>query len=177
MAREDLHFRLRIPELLKAKIETAAAKNRRSMTAEIVERLERSVVSGPLPGDLSVNDLSDLLFAVDQVHQAVKSLIGDEQRNEEFRRARLFEGMSALLQTTQKFTRAVWAAEYDASAELQSEFLSRDNYTAYMQHYGAPKAFGVEWRKAAVAAAMESIRSSASANGTPPPDAPEPKPQ
>ncbi|MDM8346455.1 Arc family DNA-binding protein [Pseudochrobactrum sp. sp1633] len=42
MAREDLHFRLRIPEDLKNKIEEAASANRRSMTAEIVNRLETS---------------------------------------------------------------------------------------------------------------------------------------
>lgn len=40
MAREDLHFRLRIPEALKAKIEAAASENHRSMTAEIIDRLE-----------------------------------------------------------------------------------------------------------------------------------------
>mgnify|MGYP001766224447 CR=1 FL=1 len=42
MAREDLHFRLRIPEALKERIEAAAASNNRSMTAEIISRLERS---------------------------------------------------------------------------------------------------------------------------------------
>jgi hypothetical protein len=42
MSREDLHFRLRIPEDLKKRIEESAAENRRSMTAEIVERLEES---------------------------------------------------------------------------------------------------------------------------------------
>lgn len=42
MAREDLHFRLRIPETLKVGIERAAAKNKRSMTAEIIDRLETS---------------------------------------------------------------------------------------------------------------------------------------
>ena len=40
MARDDLHFRLRIPDALKAKIEEAAAQNKRSMTAEIIARLE-----------------------------------------------------------------------------------------------------------------------------------------
>jgi hypothetical protein len=39
MAREDLHFRLRIPEDLKNEVEAAAAKSNRSMTAEIVERI------------------------------------------------------------------------------------------------------------------------------------------
>lgn len=42
MAREDLHFRLRIPELLKNQIEAAAEQNSRSMTAEIVARIEES---------------------------------------------------------------------------------------------------------------------------------------
>lgn len=42
MAREDLHFRLRIPEALKERIEAAAASNNRSMTAEIISRLEVS---------------------------------------------------------------------------------------------------------------------------------------
>lgn len=42
MARDDLHFRLRIPEALKALIEEAARANNRSMTAEMVSRLERS---------------------------------------------------------------------------------------------------------------------------------------
>lgn len=42
MAREDLHFRLRIPEQLKKRIEESAEKNQRSMTAEMVERLDWS---------------------------------------------------------------------------------------------------------------------------------------
>jgi hypothetical protein len=42
MAREDQHFRLRIPEALKRQVEEAAALNKRSMTAEIVDRLEAS---------------------------------------------------------------------------------------------------------------------------------------
>ncbi|MBB5041874.1 Arc family DNA-binding protein [Shinella fusca] len=42
MARDDLHFRLRIPEDLKRQIEQQAERNARSMTAEIVQRLEES---------------------------------------------------------------------------------------------------------------------------------------
>lgn len=42
MAREDLHFRLRIPEHLKNQIEDAAERNSRSMTAEIIARIEES---------------------------------------------------------------------------------------------------------------------------------------
>lgn len=48
MARDDLHFRLRIPEALKARIEQSADANRRSMTAEIVARLEESLDSDPV---------------------------------------------------------------------------------------------------------------------------------
>lgn len=39
MAREDLHFRLRIPEDLKKRVHEAAEKYGRSMTAEIIQRL------------------------------------------------------------------------------------------------------------------------------------------
>lgn len=46
MAREDLHFRLRIPEDLKNKVEEAADRNGRSMTAEMVDRLELSFNEG-----------------------------------------------------------------------------------------------------------------------------------
>jgi uncharacterized protein YnzC (UPF0291/DUF896 family) len=42
MSREDPYFRLRIPESLKAKVEAASVESRRSMTAEIIDRLERS---------------------------------------------------------------------------------------------------------------------------------------
>ncbi|UHD44933.1 Arc family DNA-binding protein [Aureimonas altamirensis] len=43
MAREDLHFRLRIPEQIKEQIEKSAQDNHRSMTAEIVARLDASL--------------------------------------------------------------------------------------------------------------------------------------
>ncbi|MEY9098862.1 hypothetical protein ABIA24_001771 [Sinorhizobium fredii] len=50
MAREDLHFRLRISEGLKNRIEEAAAENNRSMTAEIIDRLETSFA--PVPAEM-----------------------------------------------------------------------------------------------------------------------------
>jgi len=40
MSREDQHFRLRIPELVKAWVKEQADMNRRSMTAQIVFILE-----------------------------------------------------------------------------------------------------------------------------------------
>jgi plasmid maintenance system antidote protein VapI len=60
MAREDLHFRLRIPEELKTKIEGAAQANRRSMTAEIIDRLETSFGGEEKLWD-EVNRLSDVV--------------------------------------------------------------------------------------------------------------------
>lgn len=47
MAREDLHFRLRLPEPLKEKVAAVAADNHRSMTAEIVARLDQSFLDEP----------------------------------------------------------------------------------------------------------------------------------
>ena len=42
MAREDLHFRLRIPEDLKLRVEEAAKANQRSMTGEIIATLGKA---------------------------------------------------------------------------------------------------------------------------------------
>ncbi|TBF26923.1 Arc family DNA-binding protein (plasmid) [Rhizobium leguminosarum] len=42
MSRDDPHFRLRIPEDLKREIETAARANSRTITSEVVYRLEQS---------------------------------------------------------------------------------------------------------------------------------------
>jgi hypothetical protein len=44
MAREDPHFKLRIPEDLRRKIYDAALENQRSMTAEIKSRLESTFI-------------------------------------------------------------------------------------------------------------------------------------
>lgn len=42
MPKDDLHFRLRIPDDLKAQVEAAAVENNRSITAEIISRLRES---------------------------------------------------------------------------------------------------------------------------------------
>jgi hypothetical protein len=42
MSKDDLHFRLRIPDDLKSQVEDAAFENNRSMTAEIIFRLRAS---------------------------------------------------------------------------------------------------------------------------------------
>lgn len=40
MARDDPYFRLRVPEELLAKVQSAAAENHRSVTAEMISRLD-----------------------------------------------------------------------------------------------------------------------------------------
>lgn len=52
MARQDPHFRLRLPEDLKTKIEDAATRNRRTMTSEIVARLESTFSREDVPADV-----------------------------------------------------------------------------------------------------------------------------
>ena len=46
MARDDPHFRLRIPEALKQRVQEAADGSRRSMNAEVIDRLEASFLMG-----------------------------------------------------------------------------------------------------------------------------------
>lgn len=58
MSREDSHFRLRIPEGLKAQVAKAAAENNRSMTAEIITRLEATFAPPPFSSPLAGFNLS-----------------------------------------------------------------------------------------------------------------------
>ena len=60
MAREDLHFRLRIPAELKSQVEEAAENNHRSMTAEIVDRLENSFDEETAIEELSITHSREL---------------------------------------------------------------------------------------------------------------------
>lgn len=48
MAREDPHFRLRVPPGLRERIADEAKRNNRSMNAEIVARLEKSFTESPI---------------------------------------------------------------------------------------------------------------------------------
>lgn len=72
MARDDLHFRLRIPEELKSRIEKSAAENNRSMTAEIVSRLERSFDIEPLWED-TISNVEYLLERADRIEEVLRA--------------------------------------------------------------------------------------------------------
>lgn len=64
MARDDPHFRLRLPAELKEKIEFSAKENNRSINAEILSRLENSF---SVQVDISIpNKSPDLLRAIEQ---------------------------------------------------------------------------------------------------------------
>lgn len=84
MARDDLHFRLRIPEDLKQKVEKSAKDNHRSMTAEIIARLEVSFLEDtPVPYDLLAEVLTDAIgrladagaLDLDKIPEATQKII------------------------------------------------------------------------------------------------------
>ncbi|NTI27691.1 Arc family DNA-binding protein [Rhizobium rhizogenes] len=68
MAREDLHFKLRIPEELKQRVAAASRANGRSITAEIIARLEASfVLKSDLPTSEPDAELSELLSDIERI--------------------------------------------------------------------------------------------------------------
>lgn len=79
MAREDLHFRLRIPEALKEKVEEAAEENRRSMTAEIIARLEESFAQ-PHRLEQLINTIAEQTEKLNEAK--VRTAYLEESRNE-----------------------------------------------------------------------------------------------
>lgn len=80
MARQDPHFRLRIPEALKNQIEAAARANARSITAEIVERLERSfTLTSEKDGGLA-SEIEDIRDRLGRVRDAVIAHNSDDRK-------------------------------------------------------------------------------------------------
>jgi predicted DNA-binding protein len=88
MSRADPQVNFRIPAELKAQLDSAAAKNKRSITAELVARLEESFSSdthriirsaeaatkGPVP------ELEDLQLNLEIVLEQVKHLANARQK-------------------------------------------------------------------------------------------------
>jgi len=75
---DDPYFRLRVPEVLKIKIEEAAAENHRSMTAEILARLEQSF--DPLIAE--VHGGRDMLDVLAEMSERIVRKIREEERKE-----------------------------------------------------------------------------------------------
>lgn len=61
MPKDDLHFRLRIPDDLKAKVQSAATGNHRSMTAEIIARLYASFSDVQDTTTIQLSEISEKL--------------------------------------------------------------------------------------------------------------------
>jgi hypothetical protein len=76
MARDDPHLRVRISEALKARIEAAAASSGRSVTAEIVSRLEKSLDEDPTISQLQ-GSVSLLQSKMDEVEQELRLVFTD----------------------------------------------------------------------------------------------------
>lgn len=80
MARQDPHFRLRIPEVLKDQIEAAARTNARSITAEIVDRLERSFALASKKDGGIASEIEDIRDRLGRVRDAVIAHNADDQK-------------------------------------------------------------------------------------------------
>ena len=108
MAREDLHFRLRIPEALKAKIEKAAEENRRSMTAEIVDRLELTFAA-----DEVRPDQNSASWAIAEAARVVEDAARQTRQN-----AKVLEWMAAQQDASLALLEVVAASDGNLSPEF-----------------------------------------------------------
>lgn len=88
MARDDPHFRLRIPPALKARIEEAAHANGNSLNAEIVARLEASFDLAEMTADLQAHTQKTLEVAKAELAAMAKTLTEDAIREIEARTGR-----------------------------------------------------------------------------------------
>lgn len=95
MSRTDPQFNLRIPAALKARIEDAAKANKRSATAEIIDRLEASIsldeaIRSIAPG-CPISDAGQLILdlasereeAIEELHQ-MNLAVHAKELNERF---------------------------------------------------------------------------------------------
>lgn len=74
MARDDPQVNLRIPLELKERLDAASARKRRSLTAEVVARLEASFSSDDESGDVHIDDRTLDLFAGHIAEKVVEAL-------------------------------------------------------------------------------------------------------
>jgi hypothetical protein len=76
MTRDDLHFRLRIPEGLKSRLKKVAFANERSLTAEINARLEMSFMIDAVGENVDPDDvdLIDMLADMERLKQKLVRL-------------------------------------------------------------------------------------------------------
>ncbi|WP_413143552.1 Arc family DNA-binding protein [Burkholderia cepacia] len=74
MARDDPQINLRIPPELKERLDAASARKRRSLTAEVVARLEASFSSDDESSNVHMDDRTLDLFAGHIAEKVVEAL-------------------------------------------------------------------------------------------------------
>ncbi|MBJ9925928.1 MULTISPECIES: Arc family DNA-binding protein [Burkholderia] len=74
MARDDPQINLRIPLELKERLDAASTQKRRSLTAEVVARLEASFSTGGEDGGVHIDDRTLDLFAEHIAEKVVGAL-------------------------------------------------------------------------------------------------------
>lgn len=91
MARDDLQVNFRIPASLKERLEHAASENKRSITAELVHRLEASFPQAPRDPDMK----PDVQRVLDEFQLSIQHTVAAQRALEEMlagRRDGLSEG-------------------------------------------------------------------------------------
>ncbi len=78
----EVQTNLKIPKSLKEKLKAAAKENRRSMTAELIARLESTFEETRLYGhklsdEVTAEDANDLQARVEAVEAAIHALLGE----------------------------------------------------------------------------------------------------
>lgn len=96
MTKDDLHFRLRIPADLKAKVEEASEANRRSMTAEIIARLTAS-----FDNDTPENEMADVRKTHAELRNVAEQL-KEERDKFKIQRAQTLQWVAAAIDATLK---------------------------------------------------------------------------
>ncbi|MBA8799150.1 ferritin-like metal-binding protein YciE [Agrobacterium sp. RC10-4-1] len=76
MAKNDVQVNFRMPAELKAKLEEAAFENNRSLTSEIVERLQQSFD----PLIVNVRNGADMMDEIAKIAEKVVRTIREEER-------------------------------------------------------------------------------------------------
>lgn len=129
MKSEDPHFRLRVPGELKARVETAAKANNRSMNAEIVARLEEHQRIDELERELlkerhqrkllsdHITRLEDGNAEIIKLRERTESLVSERRRQDDYIEALRKEVERYKLEAVRQEAMAVAGREMGAQME------------------------------------------------------------
>lgn len=154
-------YMVRLPAGMRERLKAASDLASRSLNAEIVERLEGSFTTAGLPGTLTSNDLLEVLLGIDEVRTAFNQLGADPDVAPALRKSKAYVGQARLLAVARKIKMAIWAEQFDASEDLQREFMTRDTYAAYMLHTEPADTFGAAWQTARAQEGLQHLQEAA----------------